>query len=752
MANASSPGSVQILRLNVGGMCCSEEAEQIEAACSRITGVAHARALVAAERVEVTFDSAKATAEDIRGAIAGAGFSVRDESWSAARSVPSVWPLVLLVFGVIVAVSIGEVTGAFRRVLDPLPWWLPALALALLGWRVLRGVATSARRGRVTGHTLMTVGAIAAAAAGEWSTAALLVFFMRFADWVEERTTERSRGALRGLTALRPLRAHLLRADGEVEVDPAELRPGDLIIVRPGERIAVDGEIVAGRAPVDESPLTGESIPADKEPGDTVFAATIVQAGVLRVRATRVGADTTFARIVQLVEEAESQRAPVQRFADRFAAYYLPMVLAVAGATFLLTGEALRAVAVLAVACACAIVMATPVVVLAGVGNGARRGLLVKGGIALEQLARVDTVVFDKTGTLTDGQPRVTGLAAFDEVAEEDLLAAIAALEGDSEHPLARALVREAAARGLVLESADEVRPLPGRGIEGRARGASWVLGTRRLLAESHISLPHAIETQASAWEAEGRTISFVAREGRACGLVALADVARPEAASAILALRRLGVRRLLLLTGDNEHVAARVAEPLGIDFRAGLLPEDKTQAIAQLQAEGAVVMMVGDGINDAPALSQADVGVAMGATGTAAAVEAADVALMRDDLTLVSEALVLGRRSARTIRQNLGFTGLYNLVGVGLAVTGILPPVWAAAAQVLPDVGVMLNSSRLLGRGKGAVDRADARPAPVGHRVIIELDAIGRLDAPSSSGSSSAKAETVAAARSEQR
>ena len=749
MNRSPSPSSLHTLRLYVGGMCCSEEAEQIEAACSRIAGVADAHALVAAERVDVTFDPAEAAPEDIRRAITGAGFSVIEEPGLAATSASAGWPLVLLVFGVIVAVGIGEVTGVFNRVLEPLPWWLPALALVALGWRVLWAVVMSAREGRVTGHTLMTVGAIAAAAAGEWSTAALLVFFMRFADWVEERTTERSRGALRALTALRPLRARVLGADGEREVDPEEIRSGDLIVVRPGERIAVDGEIVEGRAPVDEGPITGESVPVDKTPGDTVFAATVVQAGVLRIRATRVGSDTTFARIVQLVEEAESHRAPVQRFADRFAAYYLPGVLVVAGATFLLTGEALRSVAVLAVACACAIVMATPVVVLAGVGNGARRGLLVKGGIALEQLARVDTVVFDKTGTLTEGRPQLTGLAGFDGLGDGEMLAAAAALAADSEHPLARAVVRAAVARKLVVERADDVRPLPGRGIEGRIRGVDWLLGTRRLLAERGITNAPEIEERASLWEAEGRTVSFLARGGQACGLVALADVARPEAASAIAALRRLGVQRLLLLTGDNERVAARVAAQLGIEFRAGLLPQDKTDAIAQLQAEGAVVMMVGDGINDAPALSQADVGVAMGAAGTAAAVEAADVALMRDDLALVGEALVLGRRSARTIRQNLGFTGVYNLLGVGLAALGVLPPVWAAAAQILPDVGVMLNSSRLLGGRVAAVDGAEARPVPLRHPAVIELGAIGRLDASSSTGGLTA--ETVEGARPEQ-
>lgn len=553
----------------------------------------------------------------------------------------------------------------------------------------------------------MTAGVIASVAIGQWTMAALIVFFMRFADWLEDLTTERSRQALRQLTALQPATAHVLRDGQEYEVPVAEVTMGEVAVVRPGERIPVDGEVIEGQAPVDQSPITGESVPVDKVPGDAVFAATVAQAGFLKVQATKVGSDTTFARIVRLVEETEAHKAPVQRFADRFSAYYLPGVLLLALATYFLTAHVVNAVAVLVVACACAIALATPVVVLASGGNAARRGLLIKGGSGLEQLARVDTVVMDKTGTLTLGTPQVTDVVALSGLAEGDLLRVVAGVESRSEHPLAKAILRAAAARELVPPEPEAVTPLPGRGLLGTLDGHRWAVGNRRLLAEHGAVLEHAQETRAQALEAQGKTVFFVTDEHGIAGLVAVGDTLRPGAKEALAELKGLGVRRLLLLTGDNERVAAAVAKELGLEARANLLPEDKIAAVKALQDEGAVVMMVGDGVNDAPALAQADVGAAMGGGGSDMAIEAADVALMREDWALVPEALRIGRRAARTIRQNLGFTALYNVVGIAFAALGLLPPMWAAAAQSLPDIAIMLNSSRLLRSGRAS------RPSP---------------------------------------
>ena len=399
------------------------------------------------------------------------------------------WGVLGLVALIVIVAAIGERFGFFDDVLARFPWWVPAAAIVIGGWGVFRGVAQAALRRQVTSHTVMTVGVIAAAAVGEWTTAAVIVFFMRLADWMENLTTERGRQAIKQLIALQPATARVVRDGQELEIPVAQVAVGDLILVRPGERIPVDGEVVAGEAPVDQAPITGESVPVDKAVGDQVFAATVAQAGFLKVRATKVGADTTFGRIVRLVEEAESQKAPVQRFADRFASYYLPAILLIAAATFLITGQVLNAVAVLVVACACAITIATPTVVLASVGNAASQGLLIKGGIALEQLARIDTVVLDKTGTVTIGQPRLTDVVPLNGMGEAALLATAAAVESRSEHPLARAIVHAAADRGLAVPEPEAFTPLPGRGLVGTLQGQEWAIGNRRLLTERGVVL-----------------------------------------------------------------------------------------------------------------------------------------------------------------------------------------------------------------------------------------------------------------------
>ncbi|WP_029215125.1 heavy metal translocating P-type ATPase [Kallotenue papyrolyticum] len=708
-------GNFQQVNLPVQGMDCTSCASEIERAVRGLPGVAEVQVLLAAGRVTVVFDARQATSEQIVAAIEAAGYQVPRR---ASEAVPAParralspligWGVLGLVALTVLVAALGERIGIFDAALERLPWWLPAAAILIGGWPVLRAVLAAARRGRITGHTLMSVGVLAAITVGEWTTAALIVFFMRFADWLEELTTRRSRQALQQLVALQPASARVLRDGQEVSVPVAEVRVGEIVLVRPGERIPVDGEVVDGQAPVDQAAITGESMPVEKGPGDAVFAATIAQAGFLKVRVTRPTADTTFARIVRLVEEAETQKAPVQRLADRFAGAYLPVVLLIALATLLLTGRVLNAVAVLVVACACAISMATPVVVLASVAHAARRGLLIKGGMALEQLARVDTLVVDKTGTLTHGLPQVTAIHTFEDD-ETTVVRAAAALESRSEHPLARAITAAAAERGLRLPEPQAFVVLPGQGISGLLDGQRWSIGNRRLM--EHVEPAQAACAQAL--EASGHTVIFVAREARVVGIIGVRDTARAEARAALDELRRLGIRRMIMLTGDNQRSAAALAHELGLDYRAELLPQDKIAVVRELQADGACVLMVGDGINDAPALAQADVGVAMGAHGTHIALEAADVVLLRDDWRLLPLALRLARRARRTIWQNLGFTAAYNLVGIALAALGWLPPVWAAAAQSLPDVAIMLNSARLLRaqRAPSTRDRALREP-----------------------------------------
>jgi P-type Cu+ transporter len=700
------------LTLPVAGMDCASCAAHIEQAVKKLPGVDGIQVLVAAERATVTYDPEQLGREQIVHAISQAGYSVPadapvevvEQQAQSERKVSSIigWGILALVAVVVIVASLGEQLGFLDAVVDRLPWWIPAAAVAIGGYPVLKGVVQAALRRQVTSHTLMTAGVLAAVAVGQWTTAALIVFFMRFADYLEDLTTGRSRQALQKLVALQPATAHLLRDGREVDVPVAQLEVGTRVLVRPGERIPVDGRVVDGQASVDQAPITGESIPVDKRIGDSVFAATIAQGGFLTIETTKPAGDTTFARIVRLVEEAEAQKAPVQRFADTFSTYYLPVVLTIAVLTLLVTGQVLNAVAVLVVACSCAIALATPVVVLASVGHAAQRGLLIKGGLALEQLARVNTLVVDKTGTVTRGEPQVTDLVPFG-MGEDALLRAVATLESRSEHPLARAMVRAADERAIRHGTVEEFTSLSGRGIVGVVEGTEWAIGNRRLLTERTMTLDAAQEQAAQALETKGKTVFFAAANHRVVGLVGVADVLRSDVKDALSELPAFGIRRVLLLTGDNERVAASVAGELGIEYRANLLPEDKITAVKELQAAGAAVLMIGDGVNDAPALAQADVGMAMGVAGTDVALEAADVALMRDDWRMVPEALRIGKRGRRTIRQNLGFTALYNIVGLTLAAVGILPPVWAAAAQSLPDVAIMLNSARLLRQGTNA-------------------------------------------------
>jgi Cd2+/Zn2+-exporting ATPase/Cu+-exporting ATPase len=694
------------LTLVVAELDCADEAVQIEAALGRLHAVTRVRTSIGAHKVFVTYDPAGTGPATIRGTIEGLGMTVRPErppDRPSRRAGPALLGgLFVTAVAVITLVGLaGERLGLLEAVTGRLPAWVTLAAVLAGGLPIFRNVLRALRHRAVTAHALMTLGILGAVAIGQYAAAAVIVFFMRFADFLEGYTTERSRQAIRELLRLAPETARVEEDGREVTVSADAVGGGQRVLVKSGERIPVDGRVAEGRGAVNQAPITGESMPVEKHPGEHVFAATILERGFLRIETERVGAETTFGRILRLVEEAEAHKAPVQRFADRFTAYYIPVVLGAALLTYLLGQGPTAAVAVVLVACSCAIAMATPTVVLASVGGAARRGLIVKGGRWLEALAKVDTLVVDKTGTLTFGTPRVTEVRSLDGLGEAEVLARAAAAERYSEHPVASAVLAEAAARGLAVPRPEGFDVVPGEGVVARVGGREVACGSARLMARRAVTgLPAAAEP-AHALEARGRTVVYVAEDERLLGLIAVADTLRPEVPGALGQIRALGIRRVLLLTGDNERVTSSLAADLGVEHRADCLPEAKIEIVRRLQAEGAVVAMVGDGINDAPALAQADVGIAMGAAGTDAAIEAAHVALMRDEWSLVPEAIAIGRRAFRTIQQNLWFTAAYNVAGVLLAGLGWLPPIGAAAAQSLPDVAVMLNSSRLL-RARG--------------------------------------------------
>jgi Cd2+/Zn2+-exporting ATPase/Cu+-exporting ATPase len=495
---------------------------------------------------------------------------------------------------------------------------------------------------------------------------------------------------LRDLTALAPQTARVERAGNEIEIPLAEVRIGETVIVRPGEKIPVDGQVISGHATIDQSTITGESMPVEASIGATIFAATIAQLGTLRVRATRIGADTTFGRVIKLVEEAEIHRADVQRFADKFTAYYLPIVASIAALTFLIRRDPLATAAVLVVACSCSIALATPIAMLASVGAAAKRGLLIKGGKYLETLARADVLLVDKTGTLTLGKPQVTDIVSLNGLSENELLAFAASAEKYSEHPLAEAVRVVARGRGIELHEPQEFDAIPGLGVKAQVNGKAVSVGNRKMMPVQELGMETALEAQ-------GKTLLFIAIENEIAGILAASDTLRDEIPLALAQVRALGIKQIELLTGDNECVASALAEKLGMQYRANLLPENKIAIVKAYQARGHCVVMVGDGVNDAPALAQADVGIAMGAAGTDIALEAAHIALMREDWMLVPHVLQIAKRTMNVVKGNLIFSAIYNVLGLSLAALGFLPPIFAAAAQSLPDLGILANSSRLL-------------------------------------------------------
>jgi Cu+-exporting ATPase len=566
-----------------------------------------------------------------------------------------------------------------------------------------------------------------------FEASATVVTLVLLGKWLEARAKRQTTDAIRALNALRPTAARVL-VDGVEQSRPIErVAVGDLVVVRPGERIPVDGVVVDGSGHVDESLITGESLPVAKAPGDSVTGGAINAEGLLRVRTCAIGSETMLARIIRMVESAQAGKAPIQRLVDRVSAVFVPVVLGIAAATFggwLVAGAAvepalINAVAVLVIACPCALGLATPTAIMVGTGVAARHGILIKDAEALEIAHGVTTVAFDKTGTLTEGRPALTAIEPARGTDRAQLLGIAAALQSGSSHPLAQAVLDAARRDGIDVAPALEARALPGRGVEANVGGDAFALGSTRLLRESGADAG-ALGERADALEREGRTVSWLirrAREGnegaRVVGLLAFGDTIKPGARSAVAALQALGLRTVML-TGDNAGAAHAVAAQLGIDdVRAEVLPGDKAAAVAALRSGGGQVAMVGDGINDAPALAAADVGIAM-STGTDVAMEAAGITLMRGDPRLVADALDVSRRTVAKIKQGLFWAFAYNLLGIPLAAFGLLSPMFAGAAMAFSSVSVVGNAlllRRWRPRAVGLGGRPEAAPAAAAGR-----------------------------------
>lgn len=685
-------------------MDCSGCANNVKGALEKLDEVESAEVLLSAEKARINAQSDRLNLDIIKKAVEDIGYHIPDESEdenkagesSLKQKAQESFRLFGLVFGAILLIVIaGEWLGLFQTLTQWIPFWAGALLVLLMGYPVFKQVVIAAKKGLVTPHALMALGSITALVAGEWVTAGIVIFFMRTGDYIENYTTEKARDSLRSLTKLAPQTAILLQKDGtEKEVPINKVTKGDLILVRPGGKIPVDGSVIDGQATIDESPITGESMPVGKTEGSQVFASTIAEGGFLTIQAEAIGQDSTFGKIISMVEQAEAHKGAIQRYADQFSAWYLPVVTLIAVLTYLLSGNLMATVAVMVVACACAFALATPVALLASVGANAKRGVLIKGGKYIEALAQADVFLIDKTGTLTLGRPEVSDIIPLNGTSEEELLNMAASTEQYSDHPIGKAIVQAAKNRSLSLQKPNHFEEITASGVRASFESYSVSVGNERLIKDCQQEIPPKLNKI----KAEGKTAIIIQKNGTPVGLLAVRDAERSEAGNALQTLRnQYDFAAIELLTGDNTETAQNLADRLHIDFQAELLPEDKIDVVKKYQSEGRTVVMVGDGINDAPALAQADVGIAMGTTGTDVAIETADITLMRDDWNLIPQLFASAYKTMRVIKWNFGFTTAYNVVGLSLAAFGILPPVLAAAAQSLPDVGILLNSSQLI-------------------------------------------------------
>ncbi len=734
------------VNLSVGGMSCAACVVRVEKALAGLEGVEQAAVNFATEKAQVVYDPSRVDLAKIREAVEEAGYQFRGidradlrdrEREERAKELKLlkkkfIFSVVLGIFIMVLSMPhflpfLEDVPHQFLFVLvfiltTPVQFWA--------GKQFITGAWGAAKHGSADMNTLIAVGTLSAylystvatffpdlfQASGlkaeiYFDSAAMIIALILLGRLLEARAKGQTSEAIRKLMGLAPKTARVIRNGEDIDIPLEEVRKGDLLRVRPGEKIPVDGRVREGQSAVDESMLTGESLPVDKKPGDEVIGATLNKSGSFTFEATRVGEETALAQIIRLVEQAQGSKAPIQRLADKVAGVFVPVVMVIALLTFMvwyfwgppprLTFALLNFVAVMIIACPCALGLATPTAIMVGTGKGAENGILIKGGESLESIHTLTTIVFDKTGTLTKGQLTVTDIEPAPGQKAEEVLALAASMEQGSEHPLGEAIIRRAKEQGLSLETVEDFEGLPGLGVRASQGGQKLLLGNRRLMLFEGVSLLEFGEIEARL-AGQGKTLMFLAREGLLLGVFALADTLKEHAAEAVASLKEMGLE-VIMLTGDNRQTAEAIGRLLNLDrVIPEVLPQDKTSQIQALQAQGKKVAMVGDGINDAPALAQADVGIAIG-SGTDVAMEASDITLIRDDLRVIITAIRLSRRTIQTIRQNLFWAFFYNILGIPIAAGTLYPfwgillnPILASAAMAFSSVSVVSNSLRL--------------------------------------------------------
>jgi P-type Cu+ transporter len=769
-----------IAELAIGGMTCASCATRVEKALAKVPGVGSASVNLATETATVTLSDSTADTAALIAAVNKAGYEATRiappdakpsaDTGAQAAATPAERKryearrdlVAVLVCAVLTLPLVAPMVGEWLGVHAMLPPWvqfaLASIVQFVFGARFYRAAYRAVRAGAGNMDLLVALGTSAAYGISVYEllghpgdmmhlyfeASAVVITLVRFGKWLEARAKRQTTDAIRALNALRPDRARIRIGNDERDVPLAQVRVGTVVIVRPGERVPVDGAVLEGRTHIDESLITGESLPVPKQPADAVTAGSINGEGAIAVTTSAIGAETTLARIIRLVESAQAEKAPIQRLVDRVSEIFVPAILALAALTlvgWLIAGAGgetaiLNAVAVLVIACPCALGLATPAAIMAGTGVAARHGVLIKDAEALETAHRVNIVAFDKTGTLTLGQPSVTAFEPIGDMGRDEALGLAAAVQRHSDHPLARAVVKAYEARQPAADAAlhspapntSATRAVAGRGVEADVNGRTLALGSTRWLNELDIALPSEFSARARELEAAGNTVSWLMQRSpgkpAALALIAFGDTVKPTARAAIERLAQMGIKSVLI-TGDNHGSAASVAKALGIDeFHAEVLPDDKARVIRDLKIRCAgIVAMAGDGINDAPALAAADIGIAM-ATGTDVAMHAAGITLMRGDPALVADAIDISRKTWRKIQQNLFWAFVYNLIGIPLAAFGLLNPMLAGAAMAFSSVSVVTNAL-LLRTWRGA-HRPSARAA---RRLPVEPDAELRAD-----------------------
>ncbi|MGR6836583.1 heavy metal translocating P-type ATPase [Syntrophomonas erecta] len=715
----------QVINLKISGMSCATCSQRLEKKLNTLEGVESATVNLATNKAVVNYDPDIINLGVIKENVAKIGFSAEEDTGlantellndedarqlrnlliaSVILSAPMIIGMVLTVLGL----NVPFLHNPYVQLILATP------VQFIIGYRFYRNAYLAIRSGGSNMDVLVALGTTAAyffslynIGVGNhqniyFETSATIITLILTGKYLEAVAKFKTTESIRALSGLQAKTARVVRGDMTVDIPVEEVQVGDIILLRPGEKISVDGEVIEGRTLIDESMLTGESIPVEKGPGDEVVGATINKTGSLKFRVTRVGDNTTLARIIKMVEDAQGSKAPIQKLADRVSGFFVPSIIIISLVTFIgqylsngsLTTAVTTAVAVLVIACPCALGLATPTAIMVGTGVGAEHGIFIKGGEYLETAHQIDTLVLDKTGTITRGQPEVTDIVSLGSIPDEKIIYLAGIAEKNSEHPLGEAIYNRALELAGELPEGEEFEALPGLGLRALVAGQAVLLGNRTLMKQQQVDITQG-ETAIKKLEEAGKTAMFMAVNGELAGIIAVADTVREHSAAAVAELKRMGIK-IYMLTGDNERTAGAIASQVGIDqVIAQVLPGDKADQILELKKQGGVVAMVGDGINDAPALAVADIGIAIG-TGTDVAMETAQVTLMRGDLRAIPLAIRLSRTTMKHIKQNLFWAFIYNIIGIPFAAFGYLSPIIAGGAMALSSVTVVSNSLRL--------------------------------------------------------